>query len=213
MNNVETFACLPHIFRRGVEWFISIGPSDAPGPKLYCLSGQLNKPGTYELPMDISLGELLEDYGQGARTGKFKAAIPGGVSAPMIPLSGFDVQMDFASLAAVDSMLGSAGVIALDETASIPAVARRITEFFSHESCGKCAPCREGLTWAAKILNRVEAGDGMPDDTAQLEVICGGVFGMTFCALGDGAAWALRATLKHFPHEYDALIKNQSISA
>jgi NADH-quinone oxidoreductase subunit F len=212
VNNVETFACLPHIFRRGVDWFTSIGPANAPGPKLYCLSGQLNKPGIYELPMDISLGDLLENYGRGARTGKFKAAIPGGVSAPMIPLSGFDVQMDFASLTAVDSMLGSAGVIALDETASIPSVARRITEFFSHESCGKCAPCREGLTWAAKILNRVEAGEGAPDDTAQLEVICGGVFGMTFCALGDGAAWALRATLKHFPHEYDALIKSRSIS-
>ena len=213
VNNVETFACLPHIFRRGVDWFTSIGPADAPGPKLYCLSGQLNKPGTYELPMDITLGELLENYGRGARTGKFKAAIPGGVSAPMIPLSGFDVQMDFSSLAAVDSMLGSAGVIALDETASIPSVARRITEFFSHESCGKCAPCREGLTWAAKILQRVEAGDGLADDTAQLEVICGGIFGMTFCALGDGAAWALRATLKHFPEEYDALIKSRSISA
>lgn len=213
VNNVETFACLPHIFRRGVDWFTSIGPADAPGPKLYCLSGQLNKPGTYELPMDITLGELLENYGRGARTGKFKAAIPGGVSAPMIPLSGFGVQMDFSSLAAVDSMLGSAGVIALDETASIPSVARRITEFFSHESCGKCAPCREGLTWAAKILQRVEAGDGLADDTAQLEVICGGIFGMTFCALGDGAAWALRATLKHFPEEYDALIKSRSISA
>ena len=131
----------------------------------------------------------------------------------MIPLSGFDVQMDFSSLAAVDSMLGSAGVIALDETASIPSVARRITEFFSHESCGKCAPCREGLTWAAKILRRIEAGDGLPDDPAQLEVLCGGIFGMTFCALGDGAAWALRATLKHFPHEYDALIEKRSISA
>ena len=211
VNNVETFACLPHIFRLGVGWFTSIGPQDAPGPKLFALSGQLNRPGVYELPMDISLGELVETYGGGARTGKFKAAIPGGVSAPMIPLSGFDVQMDFSSLAAVDSMLGSAGVIALDETASIPAVARRITEFFSNESCGKCAPCREGLTWAAKILRRIEAGDGLPGDPAQLEVLCGGIFGMTFCALGDGAAWALRATLKHFPHEYDALIRKQPV--
>ncbi len=211
VNNVETFACLPHIFRRGVDWFTSIGPADAPGPRLFALSGQLNKPGVYELPMDISLGELVEAYGGGARTGKFKAAIPGGVSAPMIPLSGFDVKMDFSSLAAVDSMAGSAGVIALDETASIPVVARRITEFFSYESCGKCAPCREGLTWAAKILRRIEAGDGLPGDQDQLEVLCGGIFGMTLCALGDGAAWALRATLKHFPHEYDALINNRSV--
>ena len=212
INNVETFACLPHLFRRGVEWFTTIGPADAPGPKLFALSGHLNKPGTYELPMDISLGDLLETYGGGARTGKFKAAIPGGVSAPMIPLSGFDVQMDFSSLAAVDSMLGSAGVIAMDETASIPVVARRITEFFSRESCGKCAPCREGLTWAAKILNRIEAGEGLPGDPEQLEVLCGGIFGMTFCALGDGAAWALRATLKHFPHEYEAMINKRSVA-
>lgn len=208
VNNVETFACLPHLFQRGINWFTSIGPLDAPGPKLYGLSGQLNRPGVYELPMDITLRELVEDYGGGAMTGKFKAVIPGGVSAPMIPLSGFDVRMDFSSLAAVDSMLGSAGVIALDDTASIPVVARRITEFFSHESCGKCAPCREGLTWAAKILRRIEAGDGLPGDPDQLEVLCGGIFGTTFCALGDGAAWALRATLKHFRDEYDALIQN-----
>lgn len=213
VNNVETFACLPHIFRRGVDWFTSIGPSDAPGPKLFGLSGHVKNPGVYELPMGITLGELVENYGGGARTGKFKAAIPGGVSAPMVPFDGFDVQMDYSSLAAADTMLGSAGVIALDETASIPVVARRITEFFSHESCGKCTPCREGLTWAAKILRRIEAGNGLPGDPAQLEVLCGGMFGMTFCALGDGAAWALRATLKHFPHEYDALIKGQPISA
>ena len=130
----------------------------------------------------------------------------------MIPLSGFDVRMDFASLAAVDSMLGSAGVIALDETASIPVVARCITEFFSHESCGKCAPCREGLTWAAKILRRIEAGEGLAEDPEQLEILCGGIFGNSFCALGDGAAWALRATLKHFRHEYDAMIPKSAKS-
>lgn len=207
VNNVETFACVAHIFRRDVHWFTAIGPMDAPGPRLFGLSGQLKRPGVYELPMDVSLGDLVENYGGGPLTGKFKAAIPGGVSAPMIPVKGFDVKMDFSSLTAVDSMLGSAGVIALDETASIPVVARRITEFFSHESCGKCAPCREGLTWAAKILRRIEAGDGLPGDPDQLEVLCGGIFGTTFCALGDGAAWALRATLKHFRHEYDALIK------
>lgn len=206
VNNVETFACLPHIFTKGVDWFTSIGPEDAPGPRLFGLSGQLKKPGVYELPMGMPLGQMVEEYGGGALNGKFKAVIPGGVSAPMIPVSGFDVKMDYASLAAVDSMLGSAGVIALDETASIPAVASRIMDFFSHESCGKCAPCREGLTWATKILRRIEAGEGLPGDPDQLEVLCGGIFGNTFCALGDGAAWGLRATLKHFRGEYDALI-------
>ncbi len=206
VNNVETFACLPHLFRRGVGWFTSIGPLDAPGPKLFGLSGQLKRPGVYEMAMGIPLRELVEDYGGGALNGDFKAVIPGGVSAPMIPRDGLDVKMDFSSLAAADSMLGSAGVIALDDTASIPAVARRITEFFSHESCGKCAPCREGLTWAVKILRRIEAGGGRAEDLDQLEMLCNGIFGTTFCALGDGAAWALRATLKHFRGEYEALI-------
>jgi len=206
INNVETFACVPHIFSRGVDWFTAIGPQDAPGPRLFGLSGQLKKPGVYELPMGLSLRELVEEYGGGPLTGKFKAVIPGGVSAPMIPLTGLDVKMNFADLAAAGSMLGSAAVIALDDTASIPAVARRITEFFSHESCGKCAPCREGLTWAGKILNRIESGKGLKRDLDQLEVLCGGIFGNTFCALGDGAAGALKATLKHFRHEYEALI-------
>jgi len=209
---VETFACVAQILNRGVEWFTSIGPQDAPGPRLFGLSGQLKNPGIYELPMGISLAELVHNYGGGPLTGKFKAVIPGGVSAPMIPLKGLDVKMNFADLAAVDSMLGSAAVIALDETASIPAVARRIIEFFSHESCGKCAPCREGLTWASKILNRIDSGQGFKGDPDQLEVLCNGIFGNTFCALGDGAAWALRATLKHFRHEYDALISQTTAS-
>lgn len=209
VNNVETLACLPHLFQRGVEWFASIGPEDAPGPKLFCLSGQLKKPGLYEMEMGLSLEEVLEDYGGGPLQGQFKAAIPGGVSAPMFPRSEFDVKMDFGSLAAAGSMLGSAGVIGLDETASIPKVARRITEFFSHESCGKCTPCREGLTWAAKILRRIEAGQGQVGDVEQLDRLCNGIFGNSFCALGDGAAWALGATIKHFRHEFDALIQPQ----
>lgn len=209
VNNVETFACVTHIFHRGVAWFTAIGPGDAPGPRLFGLSGQLKNPGVYELPMGLSLSELVHHHGGGPLTGKFKAVIPGGVSAPMIPLEGLDVKMNFADLTAASSMLGSAAVIALDETASIPAVARRIIEFFSHESCGKCAPCREGLTWASKILRRIDCGQGLVGDPDQLEVLCGGIFGNTFCALGDGAAWALGATLKHFRHEYDALISDR----
>jgi NADH-quinone oxidoreductase subunit F len=210
VNNVETLACLPHLFSRGGEWFASIGPDHSPGPKLFGLSGQVKRPGVYELPMGMPLGEMLEDYGGGALNGQFKAAIPGGVSAPMFPRSEFDVKMDFSSLAAAGSMLGSAGVIGLDDTASIPVVARRITEFFNHESCGKCTPCREGLTWAAKILRRIEAGHGQPGDVEQLEMLCGSIFGKSFCALGDGAAWALGAALKHFRPEFDALITPQS---
>ena len=202
INNVETLACLPHIVLRGVDWFRSIGPDRSPGPKLYCLSGQVQKPGLYELPMGISLRELVEDHAGGPRSGRIKAVIPGGVSAPMIPESGLDVGMDFESLSAINTMLGSAGVIVLDETACVVRVATRITEFFNHESCGKCTPCREGLDWAVKILRRVEGGGGKREDLDQLERLCGSIFGNSFCALGDGAAWALRATLEHFRDEY-----------
>ncbi len=203
INNVETLACIPHIVERGADWFSSIGPDGSPGPKLYCLSGHVQKPGLYELPMGISLRELVEDHGGGPRSGgRIKAVIPGGVSAPMIPESGLDVGMDFDSLAAVNTMLGSAGVIVLDETACVVRVATRITEFFNHESCGKCTPCREGLDWAAKILRRVESGGGKHEDLKQLEMLCGSIFGKSFCALGDGAAWALRAALEHFRGEF-----------
>ena len=203
INNVETFAYLPHIVERGAAWFRDIGPERSPGPKLYCLSGQVNKPGLYELPMGISLREMVEEHAGGARSGKVKAVIPGGVSAPMIPESGLDVGMDFDSLAAVDTMLGSAGVIVLDDTACVVRVATRIMEFFNHESCGKCTPCREGNDWAAKVLRRLEAGDGRREDLDQLEFLCGALFGNSFCALGDAAAWSLGAALKHFREEFE----------
>ncbi|WP_419902645.1 NADH-quinone oxidoreductase subunit NuoF [Kiloniella sp.] len=202
VNNVETFACLPHIIQRGPEWFKSIGPEASPGPKLYCLSGQVKKPGLYELPMGISLRELVYDYGGGACSGRVKAVIPGGVSAPMFPESELDIGLDFNSLAAAGSMLGSAGVIVLDDTTCIVQVISRITEFFNHESCGKCTPCREGLAWCAKILRRMEAGEGKHEDLERLEALCETMFGNSFCALGVGASWALQAALKHFRAEF-----------
>lgn len=203
VNNVETFACLPHIIRRGPAWFGDIGPSKCPGPKLFCLSGQVKKPGLYELPMGTSIRELVEVHAGGPLNGtSFKAVIPGGVSAPMIPERNLDIAMDFDALAEAGSMLGSAGVIALDETACVVRVAKRITEFFAHESCGKCTPCREGVSWAAKILLRIEAGEGEIEDFEQLEFLCDSIYGKSFCALGDGAAMALRATLQHFRDEF-----------
>ncbi|MBL4908248.1 MAG: NADH-quinone oxidoreductase subunit NuoF [Sneathiella sp.] len=202
INNVETFACLPHIFERGVDWFCSIGPEGSPGPKLFCLSGQINKPGLYEAPMGITMREMIEEYGGGACSGQVKAVIPGGVSAPMFPVSDLDIKLDFESLAAAGSMLGSAGVIVLDDSACVVNTITRITEFFNHESCGKCTPCREGLDWCAKILRRLESGDGKLEDLDQLEALCSTIFGNSFCALGVGASWALQAALKHFRAEF-----------
>ena len=208
INNVETLACVPHIVTRGPAWFRGIGPDKSPGPKLYCVSGQVRKPGLYELPMGIPLRELIEDHAGGPLPGRrIKAVIPGGVSAPVIPESGLDVGMDFDSLAAAGSMLGSAGVIVIDDTACMVKVATRIIEFFHHESCGKCTPCREGLNWAVKVLRRIEAGEGAPGDLEQLDRLCKGIFGNTFCALGDGAAMGLRAALKHFRDEFVAHIE------
>ncbi|MCA1368541.1 NADH-quinone oxidoreductase subunit NuoF [Bradyrhizobium sp. BRP14] len=207
INNVETLACVPHIVMRGPAWFRGIGPDKSPGPKLYCVSGQVRKPGLYELPMGIPLRELVEEHAGGPLPGrKVKAVIPGGVSAPVIPEPGLEIGMDFDSLAAAGSMLGSAGVIVIDDSTCMVKVATRIIEFFHHESCGKCTPCREGLNWAVKVLRRVEAGEGAPGDLEQLDMLCKGIFGNTFCALGDGAAMGLRAALKHFRDEFVAHI-------
>lgn len=210
INNVETLACVPHIVMRGPGWFRGIGPDRSPGPKLYCLSGQVRKPGLYELPMGISLHELVEEHAGGPLPGrKVKAVIPGGVSAPVIPASELEVGMDFDSLAAAGSMLGSAGVVVIDDSTCMVKLATRIIEFFHHESCGKCTPCREGLDWAVKVLRRIEAGEGETGDLEQLEMLCKGIFGNTFCALGDGAAMGLRAALKHFREEFVAHIEER----
>ncbi|KSV93140.1 NADH-quinone oxidoreductase subunit NuoF [Sinorhizobium sp. GL28] len=210
INNVETLVCVPHIMARGADWFRSIGPEKSPGPKLYCVSGQVRKPGLYELPMGIPLRELIEDHAGGPPAGrKIKAVIPGGVSAPVIPEPGLDVGMDFDSLAAAGTMLGSAGVIVVDDTTCMVKVATRIIEFFHHESCGKCTPCREGLNWVVKVLRRIEAGEGAPGDMEQLDMLCKGIFGNTFCALGDGAAMGLRASLAHFREEFVAHIEER----
>jgi NADH-quinone oxidoreductase subunit F len=207
INNVETLACVPHIVLRGPAWFGGIGPEKSPGPKLYCLSGHVRKPGLYELPMGIPLRELVEKNAGGPPPGrKIKAVIPGGVSAPLIPESGLDIGMDFDSLAAAGSMLGSAGVIVIDDSTCVVKVATRVIEFFHHESCGKCTPCREGLDWVVKVMRRIEAGDGAPGDLDQLETLCDGILGKSFCALGDGAAMGLRAALEHFGDEFAAHI-------
>lgn len=210
INNVETLVCVPHIVARGPDWFRGIGSEKSPGPKLYCVSGQVRMPGLYELPMGIPLRELVEDHAGGPPAGrKIKAVIPGGVSAPVIPEKGLDVGMDFDSLAAAGTMLGSAGVIVVDDTTCMVKVATRIIEFFHHESCGKCTPCREGLNWVVKVLRRIEAGEGAPGDMEQLDMLCKGIFGNTFCALGDGAAMGLRASLAHFREEFVAHIEER----
>jgi len=209
VNNVETFACLPHILLRGVDWFRSMGTERGPGPKLYCVSGQVQKPGLYELPMGIALRELVEEHAGGALPGRrIKAVIPGGVSAPMIPEPELDIAMDFDALAAAGSMLGSAGVIVMDDSACMVEVAWRINHFFHEESCGKCTPCREGLEWIDQMLRRIADGEGRDGDIGQIDRLASNIFGNTFCALGDGASMAVRAAIRHFRDEFVAHIEH-----
>lgn len=204
INNVETLACIPHIVLRGAQWFSDIGSPKGPGPRLYCLSGMINKPGVYELPTGIPLRELVEEHGGGAPNGKkIKAVIPGGVSAPMFAEKDLDIAMDFDALAAAGSMFGSAGVIVMDEDSCIVKVTLSMLEFFHIESCGKCTPCREGLGWVLKLLRRIEAGAGKHGDAQELDRLGEAIFGNCFCALGDGAIMALRGALGNFRDEFD----------
>jgi len=208
VNNVETLACVPHIVKQGAEWFRSIGHEKCPGPKLYCLSGHVRKPGLYELPMGIPLRQLIEVQGGGTLSGReIKGVIPGGVSAPVLPESALDVAMDFEALAGVGSMLGSAGVIVMQEGTCMVKVALRIIHFFSHESCGKCTPCRDGLVWVEQLLRRIETGNGKPGDIEELDRLCGIIEGNTFCLLGDGAIMALRGLLNNYRQEFEYHIK------
>jgi NADH-quinone oxidoreductase subunit F len=204
INNVETLACIPSILERGSEWFASIGPPKSPGPKLFAVSGHVKNPGVYELPMGLTIRELIFEHCGGMRGDKIiKAVIPGGVSAPMLPAEDIDTPMDFESLAEKGTMFGSAGVIVMDEDTCMIKTAFIINRFYSHESCGKCTPCRDGTPWMTQILKRLEYGEGRQGDIELLESLCTGIFGNCFCALGDAAVMALRGALNNFRSEFE----------
>ncbi|MBI5345504.1 MAG: NADH-quinone oxidoreductase subunit NuoF [Deltaproteobacteria bacterium] len=204
INNVETLSCIPAIIEKGPKWFQSIGPAKSPGPKIYCVSGHVKKPGLYELPMGTTIRDLIFNHcgGMLREDKKLKAVIPGGVSAPMLTDKDLDTPMDFDSLAAKGSMLGSGAVIVMDETTCIVKMAYIINRFFSHESCGKCTPCRDGTPWLTNILKRLEDGEGRPGDVDLMDGLCANIFGRTFCPLGDGAVMALRGAIKNFRDEF-----------
>ncbi len=211
INNVETLSCVPAIISKGPGWFSKIGPEKSPGPKLFCISGHVNRPGVYELPMGTPLRDIIYDHAGGIRGGrKVKAVIPGGVSAPMLTVKDIDIAMDFDSLAAKGSMLGSGAVVVMDDTTCIVKIAYIVNKFFSHESCGKCTPCREGTTWLTKVLKRLEYGEGREGDLELLDSLCGNIFGRTFCPLGDGAVMALRGAMKNFRDEFEYHAKNKT---
>ncbi len=209
VNNVETLCNVPHIVERGVEWYTSIGtPPRNTGPKIYSVSGHVERPGNYELPLGVTMRELIYEHAGGIRDGRqLKAVIPGGSSAAMLTPEHLDLKLDFDSLAAVGSMLGTGGVIVMDETTCIPHAVLRMVEFYNHESCGKCTPCREGTFWMVKLLRRICAGEGTVRDVDKVlnvaQTIGFGPPNITLCALGDASTSPVTSGMKHFRDEFE----------
>src|SRR5512132_4571029 len=206
INNVETLASVPFVVRGGAEWFKAFGPEKSPGPKIYSLSGRVVRPGQYEAPMGTTLRELLEMAG-GVRPGhELKFWTPGGSSTPYFTAEHLDVPLDFDSVAAAGSMLGTTALMVFDETDSIVEATLRFTEFYAHESCGKCTPCREGTYWLVQILERIVNGAGTAQDLDLLLDTCDNILGRSFCALGDGATSCIASSLKYFKDDYVVLL-------
>jgi len=208
VNNVETLANLPHIINRGHEWFASIGsPPKSTGTRIFCVSGHVKQPGNYEVPMGVTFRELIYEHAGGMRTDKpLKAFIPGGASAPFLTPDHLDVKMDFESVAAAGSMLGSGGVTVLEEGTSMVWAALSLMEFFYHESCGKCSPCREGSSWLVQTMRRIVAKQGRSQDLETLTDLCKNIAGRTVCAFGDAEVAPIMSTLDHWRSEYTSLI-------
>ena len=208
VNNVETLANVPHIVTRGSDWFAAIGaPPKSTGARIFCLSGHVRRPGNYELPVNATFRDLIYERGGGMRSDKpLKAFIPGGASAPFLTPDHVDVHMDFESVALAGSMSGSGGVTVMEEGTSMVWAALRLMEFFYHESCGKCTPCREGSSWIVQILQRIQNKQGRPEDLRTLTDVCENIGGRTVCAFGDAEVAPVLSTLKYWRHEYEALI-------
>jgi len=213
INNVETLANVPHIVRHGSAWFRSYGTEKSPGTKICSISGPVQKPGNYELEMGTPFRVLLEEKAGGMLPGKtLKAYIPGGASAPMLPNRPefIDVPITYEDYPAVGSTMGSASFILIPEDVCIIYAQLRISEFFAHESCGKCIPCREGTPWLMKTVRRIERGEGREDDLPLLLDICDNILGRSFCALGDFSTSNIVASIKYFYDEYEEHIRRRA---
>jgi NADH-quinone oxidoreductase subunit F len=227
VNNIETMACVTHIVDRGADWFRSIGvppdpknPRDAGsfGPKLYCISGHVNKPGCVELPMGVTVRELVDRHGGGVWKGRrAKGCIPGGISMGLMTEAEFDTPLDFNGPGKVGCLgLGTAAVTIFDEETSIVDVLHNITRFFAHESCGQCTPCREGTGWMNKIVERIQRGQGRLEDLKILEEVGNGMGimpGTTICGLADGAGWPVKQAVRKFRAELEEFIRSGRKSA
>ncbi len=210
INNTETLASVPDIVRQGADWFREIGVEKSGGPKLFSVSGNVNKPGNFEVPLGTPFAELLEMAG-GVRDGRpLKAVIPGGSSAPVLPgATMLDLNMDYESIANAGSMLGSGAVIVMDDTNCMVKVLDRISYFYYEESCGQCTPCREGTGWMHRVVHRIEHGQGKPEDLDLLDDVAKKIMGRTICALGDAAALPVASFVQHFRDEFSYHIEHK----
>ena len=214
INNVETLCVAPHIINNGSAWYKSMGTEKSPGTKLFNVSGHVVRRGNFEFPLGFSLKELLYDVCGGIRDGrKLKAVIPGGSSVPILSADEIDIALDYESVAKAGSMLGTASIIVMDDATDMVKQVRRMVDFYAHESCGQCTPCREGTAWLAKILRRIEAGDGTQDDLDALLDIGKNMTGTTICVLSDSAAAPVASSLKKFKGEYLAKLKQGTLAA
>ena len=209
INNVETLANIPHIILNGADWFCKQGKPKDGGTRLFGVSGMVKKPGLYELPVGVNLREIIFDHAGGLKEGKrLKAVIPGGLSAPILTKDEIDINMDCDSLMEANSMLGSGAVIVIDEETSMVDVLKIIANFYSHESCGQCTPCRHGNAWIKKIVARIAKGKGKKEDVDEIERIASNILGKTLCPLGDAAAMPILSIVRKFRPEIESYIGN-----
>jgi NADH-quinone oxidoreductase subunit F len=215
INNVETLACVPLIIERGGDWYAKIGAPTLTGPVLYGISGHVNRPGVYEYPTGMLITDLIGEVAGGMRGGKkLKAVVPGGSSTPVLRADQVDgVTMDPDSLRTVGSMMGTAGMLVMDEDTDMVSFLRRITHFYHHESCGQCTPCREGTGWLENLVTRIDEGEGKLSDLDLLVDICSQMEGRTVCALADAAAWPVRYTIERFRSEFEAKCRPSLVPA
>ncbi|MBS0375339.1 MAG: NADH-quinone oxidoreductase subunit NuoF [Proteobacteria bacterium] len=208
VNNTQSYASVPTILRKGAKWFADLGVPNSGGTVIFSVSGHVNRPGNYELPLGIPFKELLEDVCGGMRGGRpLKAVIPGGSSVPVLPAANIlAANMDYDSLRKAGSALGSAAVIVMDDTTCMVRLLERITRFYKAESCGQCTPCREGTGWMNRIVRKVLDGEAQRADLDLLVDVANRIEGHTICALGDASAWPVQSFLRHYRHEFEYMI-------
>jgi NADH-quinone oxidoreductase subunit F len=208
INNVETLMNVPDIIVNGADWFRSVGTEKSPGTKMFTISGKVERPGNYEIPLGTPFRVLLEELGGGVLDGRaLKAFTPGGSSTPLLTASSIDLPLDYESIAEAGSLLGTGAVMVMDESDCVVEAAERMVRFYAHESCGKCTPCREGSWWATRVLGRLEEGYGREEDLPLMHDMGKNIMFRAFCALADGTASVINSSLKHFEDEYEAHIR------